>query len=332
MPKPKKSDTESAAGHRGSSKPKAAKSGDDTPPAPMSRLEMEQQMAQLGKLLNEQEFESIDEINDFLGSLMAEHGGALPHRPAETPLEKAQEIVLQAIQEENPRKAIRLAQKALKTSPDCVDAYLLLSDLEAETLPDAAKWVQKAVDAGKRTLDPEIFENGKGHFWLITETRPYMRARLQMAHMLWQLGDPNGAIQHYQELLELNPGDNQGVRYILLNALLQLYRNEEAAALIDTFEDDAFAAWAYNRALLSFRLHGRSDEADAALAAAIKTNEFVPDYLLGDAELPFEDEMPEVHGWGDEAEAILYAVQAVVLWTQTPGAELWMVEQLEKLA
>ena len=332
MPKPKKNDSEGAARHRGSSKPKAAtKSADETPPAPMSRLEMEQQMAQLGKLLKEQEFESVDEINDFLSNLMAEQGGVLPRGKAETPLEKAQEIVFQAIQEENPRKAIRLAEKAIKTSPDCVDAYLLLADLQAETLPEAFKFVQKALDAGKRILDPEIFENEKGHFWLIPETRPYMRAQLQMANMLWQLGDPDSAIQHYQELLELNPGDNQGVRYILLNALLQVYRNEEAAALIDAYEDDAFAAWAYDRALLSFRLHGRSPEADAALAAALEANEFVPDYLLGDAEMPFDEDMPELHGWGDESEAILYAMQAMILWAQTPGAHVWMTEQVDSL-
>lgn len=330
MPKPKKSD-DKPAGHRRTSKPIAGKKDDpDTPPKPMSRLEMERQMADLGKLLNEQQFESIDQVNDFLSNLLGEEGGMLPRSKPETPLDKAQEIIWEAMETENPRKAIRLAQKALKVSPDCVDAYLILADLEAESLQQAYELTLKAVEAGERALGQEMFDENKGHFWLITETRPYMRARIQLGSMLWQLGQPDAAIEHYQALLELNPGDNQGVRYILLNAMLQMCRNDEAAALIAQFEDDAFAAWNYNRALLAFRQHGRSAAAEEALNAAFGVNEYVPEYLLGYADMPFDEDMPEMHGWGDEPEAILYTAQAMILWAQTPGAQIWMAEHFEE--
>lgn len=330
MPKSKKTENEPAR-HRRTSKPISEKTDKETPPAPMSRLEMEKQMADLGKLLNEQDFQSLDEVNDFLSGLLAEEEGVLPKRNPETPLEKAQEIIWEAMETEDPRKAIRLAKKALKTSADCVDAYLLLADIQAESLQEAYEFTQQAVEAGERSLGQAMFDENKGHFWLIVETRPYMRARMQLASMLWQLGQANAAITHYQEMLELNPHDNQGVRYFLLNALLQMCRNEEAAALIAQFEDDAFAAWNYNQALLTFRQKGRSDEADAALKAAFNINEYVPDYLLGYADMPFDEDMPEMHGWGDEAEAILYTAQAMILWAQTPGAQMWMAEHYSKL-
>lgn len=303
----------------------SAGSGDLT----FSRLNMEQEMAQLGKLLNEREFESLDDVNAFLQQLMAETGGMIPKARAETPLEKAQELVYQAMGASSPRKAVQLARKALKLSPDCADAYLLLADLDAKSAEEIRDYYEKAVAAGERAIGPEMFEEGKGHFWGIIETRPYMRARLQLADLLWQMGEPEVALNHYREMLELNPGDNQGIRYLLIACLLQLYKNDEAEALLAQFEDDAFAIWAYNRALLLFRKQGYCAEAEEALRAAFEQNEYVPDYLLGMEEMPSLEDMPEMHGWGDESEAIDYVVRGMILWAQTPGAQVWMAKMYD---
>ncbi|MBX2997912.1 MAG: tetratricopeptide repeat protein [Caldilineaceae bacterium] len=329
MPKkpPKKQDPAPKGGHRRSSAtPPVSQGSDNLPDLSSVRLNMEQEMARLGKLLNEREFESIDEVNAFLQELLAETGGMIPKTKAETPLEKAQELVYQAMQASNPKKAAQLARKALKLSPDCADAYLLLGDLEAKSVEEARDYYEKAVAAGERAIGPETFETGKGHFWGIIETRPYMRARQQLADLLWELGEPEAALNHYREMMELNPGDNQGVRYVLLSALLQLCKNDEAEALLAQFEDDAFAIWHYNRALLLFRKYGRSPEAEQALLNAFEQNEYVPDYLLGLEEMPFEEDFPEAYGWGDEEEAILYVSRAMVLWAQTPGAQTWMAK------
>lgn len=329
MPKkPRKNDDKPIVkgGHRRSDNAPTDESSEAAVNFGLSRLQMEQEMAQLGKLLNEREFESIDEVNAFLQELMAESGGMIPKARAETPLEKAQELIYQAMEAPTSRKAIQLARKALKLSPDCADAYLLLGDLDAKTPEEIRDYYEKAVAAGERAIGAEMFEEGKGHFWGIIETRPYMRARLQLAELLWELGEPEVALTHYREMLELNPGDNQGVRYMLLNALLQLYKNEEAAALLAQFEDDAFAVWAYNRALLIFRQQGRSAEAEEALHAAFEQNEYVPDYLLGVEEMPSVEDLPEMHGWGDEDEAISYAVRGVLVWAQTPGAQMWLAK------
>ncbi len=302
----------------------------DTGSVGFSRLDIEREMAQLGKILKSQDFESIDDVNSFLQEMMTETGGMIPDHEPETPLEKAQELVHQAWQADTPQKAIKLAKKALKLSPDCADAYLLLGDMEAESLSQVLPYYQKAVAAAERALGPEIFEDGKGHFWGIVETRPYMRARAQLADLLWELGQPDLAIDNYNALLVLNPGDNQGVRYILLNCLLQLYRNDEAQALLDQFHDDAFANWLYNRALLTFRQHGRSAQANSALEAAVDQNEYVPDLILGLDDMPLGEELPVMHGWGDENEAILYATRGMLLWAATPGAQQWLADWMDE--
>ena len=57
-------------------------------------------------------------------------------------------------------------------------------------------------------------------------------------------------------MLRLNPYDNQGLRYVLLDCLLAMGRDEEAGALLVEYEDDGTAAWLYDYALWAFRREG----------------------------------------------------------------------------
>ncbi len=50
--------------------------------------------------------------------------------------------------------------------------------------------------AGERALGPEVFETEAGHFWGVTETRPYMRARFGLARCLEDLERTDEAIGH----------------------------------------------------------------------------------------------------------------------------------------
>ena len=63
-----------------------------------------------------------------------------------------------------------------------------------------------------------------------------MRARLGLAQCLWESGQRAQAVDHYAEMLRLNPNDNQGVRYLLLGALVDLDRDEEAQRLLQRYE------------------------------------------------------------------------------------------------
>ena len=58
-------------------------------------------------------------------------------------------------------------------------------------------------------LGPRGFKRCAGHFWGFLETRPYMRARAGLAGTLLKLGDVDGALSHYRDMLKLNPNDNQ---------------------------------------------------------------------------------------------------------------------------
>ena len=64
------------------------------------------------------------------------------------------------------------------------------------------------------------------------------------------------------------------------------------------------------------------------LKEAMKGNRFVPLYLLGKKRLPRR--LPEYVSFGDETEAIAYAVEAIKAWLKTEGALQWLMENLPK--
>jgi tetratricopeptide (TPR) repeat protein len=294
-------------------------SSDDLATLP-DRRSIEKVMADVTKLLAEQQFETPQEMEAFLQELMA--SGPIPAVEPETPLERAQEVMYEAW-ESSGKKRVRLARKALKISPDCADAYVLLGEEEARSLEDARVLFEKGVQAGERAIGEELFITGEGGFWGILETRPYMRARAGLAHCLWQLGEKGEAIGHLQEMLRLNPGDNQGQRYILNIWFLTEGRDAEAAELLKQYDGEVGANWAYTEALLSFRMEGDTAKARRYLKDAVLQNPYVPAFLLGSR--PFPEHYPDYIGIGDENEAVDYAAAALPVWRETPGALAWLV-------
>lgn len=281
---------------------------------------MEKMMRDLTKVLEQQEFESIEEANAFLEQLT---GKQIPEMsPEDDPLSQAQDLVYQAYEASSRKQAVKLARQALEISPDYADGYVLLAEADAKTEEEARAYYQKGVEAGERALGPELFEEGAGHFWGILETRPYMRARQGLAQTLWLMGEEEAAIEHFRAMLRLNPGDNQGIRYLLADCLLATDRVDELQGLLEQYDDDASASWAYNRALLLFRQEGESAEASAALDQALEYNPHVPDYLLGKKKLP--KEMPAYLSFGDKNEAIDYASTGIAHWRLTHGALRWL--------
>ncbi len=302
--------------------------GDPTPlhPQGMPRA-LEKEIQELGKQLRGKEFEFMEEAQAFLEELAASGEGLqpIPSEPS-TPLEKAQDLIYEAFESGNSRKRIQLAKKALKSSPDCADAYVLLAEEQAGDLHEVKEFYEKGVEAGERavkqTLGDKAFEEEAGYFWGILETRPYMRARQGLALCLWELGERREAIEHYTEMLSLNPGDNQGIRYLLAPALLEEGLEQALEELFDAYEDDAGASWVYTRALWRFRSEGASGRANAALAEAVETNPYVPEYLLGERGIPRS--LPDFVGLGDESEAAVYFAEALPSWLKTPGAIEWL--------
>jgi tetratricopeptide (TPR) repeat protein len=200
-------------------------------------------------------------------------------------VEQAQQFIYLALEAPTDWQAVVLAKMALEVCPDCADAYNLLAELTADSPQQALDLYRKAVEAGKRALGPE-------------------------------------AIEHYWQMLRLNPNDNQGIRDLLMPCLIEMGRDEDAERLFKQYEEDRLASWRYSRLLLDLRRHGDSPVTRKSLKAAIKSNRHVPEYLLGRRPMP--DELPEYHSPGDENEAVLYVHNNKAAWQASPGASEWL--------
>lgn len=148
-----------------------------------------------------------------------------------------------------------------------------------------------------------------------------MRARAGLAGCLWGIGKREEAIEHYQDMLRLNPSDNQGIRYVLAACLLEVGDIRVLEQLLSQY-DEPTAAWLYTSALVAFLQRGVCLESNQRLIEAIKCNPYVPSYLLGKKKLP--KRLPNSIGFGDESEAIVYAAEFRVGWFKAKGAISWL--------
>jgi tetratricopeptide (TPR) repeat protein len=149
----------------------------------------------------------MEEADEFISQFVGTKDIPLPEREL-TPLERAQDKMYEAWKAQTRKARSRLAREALAISPDCADAYVLPAEEMARTPDEALKLYEEGMRAGERALGPEAFTEDVGNFWGILETRPYMRARAGVAECLLEMGEAARAVEHYQELLRLNPGDN----------------------------------------------------------------------------------------------------------------------------
>jgi len=242
-------------------------------------------------------------------------------------LARAQDTMYDAWETDDPFQRIELAEKALKISRDCADAWVLLAEEAAESVQQSMEYFSMGVEAGERALGEKTFAQDKGYFWGILETRPYMRARLGQAQCLWSKGEHDAAIRHYQAMLELNPNDNQGIRHLLIGCLIEKRRDDDAIELIDTYEGDRGSEWLYSRVLLAYRREGDSEYSRKQRKEAIKQNKNVAAYLAGRRKIP--KQLPEYYTPGDKNEAASYVMDNKAAWQGTPGSIPWLLKGIK---
>jgi tetratricopeptide (TPR) repeat protein len=253
--------------------------------------------------------------------LMSSIGG----RQANDATAKAQQIMYDAWDQTDLRARVALAHKALSISPLCADAYVLLAEEATRSAEEALEYYRKGVEAGEQALGPKGFKDYAGHFWGFLETRPYMRARAGLAATLNLLGEVHSAISNYQDMLKLNPNDNQGIRYVLAESLMRIGDIEALKNLLKQYDEDGSALWLYTQALVAYRETEVGDEKAEELAKrAWKANGHVPAVLAGTKKAK-----PSTSGYltvGGEDEAAHYVEEWGFDWHTTPGAIDWLTK------
>jgi tetratricopeptide (TPR) repeat protein len=245
----------------------------------------------------------------------------------EIALDQAQELIFDAFDAKSRREERALILKALLLSPNCSDAYTLLSQQSKDGL-EALALLLAAVAAGERALGAKAFKEMHGSFWGFLETRPYMRALVELGLSYDDLKEFNRAIECFKKALDLNPNDNQGVRDLLMPLLILCGEDEEAEKLYLAYKNDRCASWLYSRALLDYRNPEKAQVAEKDLLAAVEKNKHVADFLTGRKKFLFHN--PDYYSYGSIEEAELYMHHNLRVWEKTPGALAWIKSILPK--
>lgn len=236
----------------------------------------------------------------------------------------AQDLAYDAMEADDAETALGLAVEALELDPHCLDALTLIAQAQCADRKKLIRRMCSIVEIGERELGEEFFGENRGHFWGIIETRPYMRARAYLAELLMKTGRHAEAIEQHEELLQLNPGDNQGLRYSLMGCYLLQENLDGARRLFEEYEEECSAIFAWALVLERY-LSGHLPEASAALKEARSVNQHVEAYLTGLKRVP--QRLPDYYGIGDVNEAIICADALKPAWARCPQAIRWLKKQ-----
>jgi tetratricopeptide (TPR) repeat protein len=287
---------------------------------------MKSPMTDLNRLLARQNFKDKKELEAFLNNLMGKPLDDYPKIDL-TPKEQAQDLVFEAY-ELTPVKAKKNIEKALDLDPNCIEAYEYLASREKKA-EKALAFFEKGIAIGREKFGGKFLKEHKGNFWGWHETRPFMRCLLQKAEILIMEGKEADGVAIMEELLELNNGDNQGVRFPLLAALITLGETEKFKKYDKMFPDSNYSAQIlYSRALFAFKTEGNTTKTRQMLKKAFKQNPFVVQKLL---DPNFQLSGVESYSLRSPEEAEVYLAYAFLVWHRTEGAIEWLMDTMENL-
>jgi tetratricopeptide (TPR) repeat protein len=231
----------------------------------------------------------------------------------------------ESYEEGNLDEAEKVFKMVLAHMPDHLDAihHLALVLSERDLYDQARDLWEQAVRIGRKAV-PQDFELGKDRLeWGWLENRPFLRCLHGLALARYDEGEVEEALRLFQELLSLNPNDNQGVRAMAEEALFKLGRLEDALEITEQYREDVMPETLYGRALALFKL-GRRREASVALKQAIRYLPLVRKELLKTGHRLPRTARPDMVSVGGADEAYYYWQHWGQFWEEDPEALEWL--------
>lgn len=270
------------------------------------------------KMIDQHQPKNEEELNKILQSMVGKKIDDFK-MPVETEEEKARELIYEAYNLASD-KGRRRALKAIKIFPDCIEAYEYLGSTYSY-YHKSAEHFAKGVEVGRRIFGGDFLKENKGYFYGLTETRSFMRCLGNLAECYYSPGATPKAIEIWKEMLELNPDDNQGIRYNLASAFLEKKIFEDFEKLIKQFNDDGSIMFDFPKALYKFIQLGDCKKSRVALDIATSGNKYVLPMLL---ETYPPEEYADSYMMGSKEEAISYLHFGWRSWGWNSGAKDWL--------
>ena len=214
---------------------------------------------------------SDDERMELIEQYFAENGLDMENLLNVPPT--AEEYLELAMEAKSKRKTKEYLNKALALAPDNPEIQMQIAIVENSGRPDKQlPIIEKLIESEEEKLrQAHRFDECIGDFWMVHETRPYMRLRHSYFITMFYCGMYRAAIEEGKRILELCEGDNLGVRYTLMH--LYAYTEDEmhALALHKQFESSEETQFLLPLAVLYYKMM-RLDEAAKYLLRLLAVN------------------------------------------------------------
>jgi tetratricopeptide (TPR) repeat protein len=182
--------------------------------------------------------------------------------------------------------AAHLLRAFIKRFPYHIDSYHHLGIIETD-LGHRGRGL-KYFEMGYRIGLRSVPENFSGRLpWIHLENRPFLRAAHGYGLALEQEHRHLEAVDVYEQILALNPDDNQGIRYLLPSLYLKAQAPQKARAALERHGADGMNL--YTRCLLEIQ-DGRRWEAVRWLCRGLSYNLHLPEIVLAGKTEPRSDE------------------------------------------
>jgi tetratricopeptide (TPR) repeat protein len=210
----------------------------------------------------------------------------------------------------NSRIGRRMFRSLIRRYPEHVDAYhhLALAYFRDGKARKAAEMWKVGIEYALKFLPPNFSMNRDRLLWGFIENRPFLRLYHGYGLSLLRTHKVEEALQVFENILSLNPHDNQGARALVVECNFELNRPEAVLDLCNRFRNDGLEQLVYGRPLALFQLN-RVAEAARAFRRAQKIYPRIAEELTKVTHVP-----PE--GWQEDRITLGGADQAYVYWNE----------------
>ncbi len=196
---------------------------------------------------------------------------------------------------------------------------LVLADTELKAL-EPIQMLLDIMESG--LITKQFIKDNTGHFWGLHETRPYMMLRAHRAKIHALHGYTQKAQSELEELLTLNPNDNQANRFLLMNCLIIDKQWDKLDALLADFDFQELHTTA-SRALSAFVKHGDSKPANEYKKMLQQQNKHFSKILTGQEKL--KEQQPPYYSPGSKEEVGVYLDSlGKQAWISVPASLFWL--------
>ncbi len=170
----------------------------------------------------------------------------------------------------SPAEMERQLRDLLHEAPNFIDVYhhlAMLLDQRGKGQEAQLLW-QQAVNIGMQCFIEKFSNAGNKLEWGWLENRPFLRSYHSLGLQYMESGNTEMALSIFRTILSLNPGDNQGVRALVVDCCLKLKMYRDVLAVCKDSQDDHMAETIYGRVLALISLN-RMAQAEKALLQAV---------------------------------------------------------------